>query len=420
MKAYRFFTMTLLVLWSLIMSITGCKYEPTEPLWKSSPATATAASIDSVVPAQALPGVNIITIYGKNLAGALDTSKVPLTDTTNNVFVYNGVFFNTTNADIVSVSSTVLKVRRPNMVTDSSWVKVVPDATLTGSQFGPYKISAVVEKSAAYLAADNVELSTIVIDNAENLYVLQRTLKHVYKITPSGLKTKVDSLRTAVPIDARISPVDGLMYMTGTALIANNRQIRTFDLTTGTTNTNWITLTIGVRRFDFDVNGNIYAGGNATGFVSVSPAKVVTTTTYYAAEEILSIRVYHGYVYVASRVGSSGTSKVYRHLIDASGNVGAQELVLDLGATSFSIRKIVNLAFSSDGTMYLGTNTSDPILVATSQGVDYFYKSILPTCSKLFFCWGSGTQLHLIGGEGVTGNEYGLYKINMGAPVGAR
>jgi hypothetical protein len=419
MNVYRFLPMTFLLFGSLILCITGCKNDVTDPLWKSPPATTTIATIDSLVPAQALPGVSIITIYGKNLSGVLDTSKIPLTDTTNNVFVYNGVYFNSTNADVVSTSSTVLKVRRPNMVTDSCWVKVVPNVALTGSQFGPYKISTVLERSDAYLVADNIELSTVVVDNAENLYVLQRTLKHVYKITPSGIKTKVDSLRTNVPVDAKISPVDGLMYITGTALVNNNRQIRTFDLTTGTTNTNWTTLAIGVRRFDFDASGNIYAGGNATGFVSVTPAKVVQTTAYYTAENILAIRVYQGYVYVASKVGVAGASKIYRHSIDASGNVGAQELVLDLGTTAFSTRTIINIAFSSDGTLYIGTNTSDPMLIATPQGVDFFYKSILPACNKLFFCWGTGTTLYLIGGEGV-GNEYGLYKISMGATVGAR
>jgi len=70
--------------------------------------------------------------------------------------------------------------------------------------------------------------------------------------------------------------------------------------------------------------------------------------------------------------------------------------------------------------MYIGANSSDPLLVVTPQGVDYFYKSIIPACSKYFSSWGNGTNLYLIAGDGTSGNEYVICKIDMGITVGAR
>jgi hypothetical protein len=425
MKAYQIFAMTFLVLASLITVITGCKYDAAAPLWDKPPATTIAAIIDSVSPARATPGVNIITIYGKNFTGAYDTSTVHSFTGQDTSIVYNGVYFDKVPADIVEVSSTVLKVRRPNIATDSCAVQVTPDIALTGDKFGPYKIDPVLVQSSAY--ALNTELTIVVVDQDENFIVIERNSKNVSKVSPSGVKTKIDSLRTDVPMDAKISPLDNnLLYMTG-KIPAGNKVIRRMNLTTGSVES-WKTLPStmsgqGARFCDFDKDGNFYTGGKTGGLIVVSTQGQVTTTKYYTNDEIFAIRVYDGYVYVASRLSSSISDpiKIWRHTVDASGTVGPQLPVLDMGTTGvFSGRLIRNISFSLDGTIYIGTNSTNPILVVTPQGVDYFYKGIIPTCSKYFSSWGNGTNLYLIAGDGTSANQYVVCKIDMGAKVGAR
>jgi hypothetical protein len=120
---------------------------------------------------------------------------------------------------------------------------------------------------------------------------------------------------------------------------------------------------------------------------------------------------------------------ITRHqILDANGSVGStEETILDMSTlgSSLSTRTIRQISFASDGTIYLGSTTSDPMLVVTPmtvipQEVDYFYKGIIPKCTKYSACWGSGTILYLIGGDSFVGNRWDIYKIDMGATVGAR
>jgi hypothetical protein len=439
MRAYSFYLLIFLILASLTALLIGCEYDVAEPLWNKPPLTAVAAVIDSVVPARAVAGVNIITIYGKNLTGAIDTTSIHTFQGRDTIIIYNGVYFDKLPAVVTENSSTAIKVRRPNMVADSSTIQVTPDAALSGAKISPYKIDPVLEKTDNF--AINVELNVIAVDNLGNYYVLERNSKVLSKFSSLGVRTRTDTLTTApktlstVPVEARISPVDGMLYMTGNVPLRPSTSIRRVDLVNMTVNNSWVTLASGrgVTYFDFDASGNIYAGGyNSTGsqysgLVVVTPAGVVT---YYTSDVIQAITVYQGYVYVAYKSGTSALpAKIARHTIDAGGNVGSQEIILDMTTSSiYPIRVIRSISFASDGTMYLGSSTTldpNPMLVVTPIGVtpqvvDYFYKSILPECSKFCSCWGNGTILYMIGGTGTTTNGYDIYKIDMGATVGAR
>ena len=107
-------------------------------------------------------------------------------------------------------------------------------------------------------------------------------------------------------------------------------------------------------------------------------------------------------------------TKIYKHDVSVAGTLGTQQLVYDWSASPYASRTVTSLAFSSDGTMYVGTSApANPIVVVTSQGADYFYKSILPAyCTQL--AWGNDNYLYMIGGNGATGTEWVTYRIDMG------
>jgi hypothetical protein len=219
-------------------------------------------------------------------------------------------------------------------------------------------------------------------------------------------------------MDASIGP-DGNLYMP-----ENNRAIDKVELATGTV-TRWTQLPSGkvVKFGDFADNGYFYTGGTRTDLMIV-PFDLATTPTtagFYANDEILAIRYYNGYIYVVSRPsGSQNPAQIWRHQTDATGKVGAQELVLDMSTTGeFSSRSITAIAFASNGTMYIATDSTNPILIVdpVTGELDFFYKNILlPYCKHL--AWGNGTYLYMISGDTNLGQEWTVYRVDMGT-VGA-
>jgi hypothetical protein len=142
----------------------------------------------------------------------------------------------------------------------------------------------------------------------------------------------------------------------------------------------------------------------------------VKTPGSYASDDILAIRVYNGYVYVASRTyGTQNPVKIWRNQIIAD-NLGAQELVLDFGATGeFSSRVVNDIAFSSDGVMFVATDGDDPILSfdISNQKMDIYYKGIVsPYCKRL--AWGKANYLYLINGDATAGQTWTVYRLDMG------
>ena len=411
MKPCCFLVAVVLFMAALMAIMIGCDFDVTQPRWYQPPTTTAVVTITGIDPVEATPGVNFITIHGTNFTGAIDTVVIH-NENVDTTFIYNGVYFDKVLADAVEFSATSIKVRRPNLVSNSCIVKVVSNsALLVAKSPAPYRIDAVLQRYGSFL--ENVVLAVVAVDREENLYVVETGSKYIYKIATDGDKTNIGTA-TRVPTDASIGP-DGNLY-----LPENNRAIDKVEIATGAV-TRWTQLPSGkvVKFGDFGNNGYFYTGGTRTDLVIV-PFDLSTTPTsagFYANDEILAIRFCNGYIYVVSRTsGSQNPAKIWRHLLDATGKVGSQELVLDMSTTGdFSSRMISAIAFSSNGTMYIATDSPDPILVVdpATNNVDFFYKDILPSNCKQFG-WGNGTYLYMISGDTNLGQEWTVYRVDMG------
>jgi hypothetical protein len=373
--------------------ISGCKSDVAGPIWEEPFSEPPSPKITSIVPAQALAGVNTITINGENFESTPGL---------------NAVYFDNTSAEIISGTSSSIVVRRPNIVSDSAVIKVVPRKSLMAVKYQPYKVEKVMEQYGEF--SENVTLSVVATDNQENLYVLEG--KNVYKVI-SNTEKSIFAVANRAALDAKIGP-DGNLYLVG-----NNRAIDKIDLTTAEVS-RWIQLPSGknVKYGDFDEYGNFYTGGKKTDLLVIEPGLTVKPAAgYYTTSDIITVRTFNNYVYVvATNADYADTAKIYRHSIDASGNVGEQELVLDMKMNEeLASRAIVGLTFSSGGVMYLATDAVNPIITYNlSDGtVDYLYKEILrPYCKS--FCWGTGTFMYMINGDTTTGEEWKVYKVNTG------
>jgi hypothetical protein len=414
------FFVRMIVLTALMLAIlSGCKYDVAEPMWDNSPAASTEVAITNIDPAQATPGVNVITINGTGFAGALDTTVVHLLngDVTN---IYRGVYFDNVAANIIECTPTTIKVLRPNLSGDTIRIKIVSDKALTVVKFGPYKIDAVVEPFGSFVA--NVPLSTVTVDNAGNLYVVETTTRYLWKVAPDGQKTTVMTrvggdtalVLTQAPSDLKISPDGRLFYLQ--SVFPRTKEIHMVDLNTPTVKDSlWYSFAPvkNVICGDFDANGYLYTAGRRSGIQVIRPNRTKRDDGYYATDTVTSMRVFNGYVYAATRTA------IYRHSISDTSKVGTPELVLDLTQGVSASRPIKALSFSADGSkMYIGTDSQYPILVADATSipippgnVDILYQGILsPYCKQ--FCFGN--YLYMISGNVAPAVNWILYKVDVG------
>ncbi|MEJ5352614.1 MAG: IPT/TIG domain-containing protein [Melioribacteraceae bacterium] len=383
----------LILLMLAVKFITGCKYDVAEPMWDKEFQGAPIPKITSVNPPQASAGVNTISIEGENL---------DVNGTT--------VYFDNLSADIISSSQSKIVVRRPNLVSQSCYIKVVPNQALVVAKYGPYKIDKVVERYGSFL--ENLQLSVLAVDKSENLYVVETSSRNIVKVTPDGSKSVIGTI-TRTPTDARVGP-NGKLYLLG-----NNRSIDMVDLTTGVTK-EWIRLPSGrvVKFGDFDANGYFYTGGTRSDLVIIAPDLSLSYAGLYSSDEILAVRVFNNYVYVVSRkAGTQDAAKIWRHPIISPGSLGARESFLDLSSFSeFASHTIKSITFSLEGKMFIATDSVNPILIYDSSlnQIDYFYKGILSPYCKYFY-WGNENYLYMIIGDTAAGQEWTVYRVDMGS-----
>ena len=397
MKANSFLLTAILFVTVILVLITGCEYNVSEPLWYQPYNAAPSPVISQVIPSEATPGVNTITIEGVNFK--TDTSTT-------------WVNFDNTPAEILSITTNSITVRRPNIASDSCKIKIIPHNAIEEAIYSPYKVSKVMEKYGGFLAG--AQLGIVAVDNQENLYVVETISKDIHKVTPAGDNTLLKGTGniSKAPYDGKIGP-DGNLYVT-----ENNRAVDKVDLATGDV-TRWTQLPSGkvVRFCDFGSNGFFYAGGAKTGIV-ILPFDLsadATVTTDYTSDEIEAIRFYNDYLYVVSKPNNSVEPvKIYKHAVNQDGSIGTQEEVFDMNSIGDS-SVVIGLTFGSDGKMFIATNSAGNAMrvVDPSGSVDTFYKGILrPYCVNIY--WGSGDYLYMINGDTIAGEEWTVYRINMG------
>jgi len=409
MKKYYTLIGGVLLIIAALMLIQGCKYDVAEPQWDLPFSSGPDPVITSVVPdSQAAPGVNSITINGQNFSAAADS---------------NDVWFGTYQAEVVSNSATSITVRRPNLVTESVELRVSPrtEALVEAVYNKMYKIDAVKSEYGTFVA--NIELMFVAVDKQENVYTCYSSAdtafnRKMVKVTPSGEQTILPMKVSRVTNEAKFGP-DGRLYLFGA-----NRTIEVADFLQQTVSA-WTTLPSGktVRYGDFDPDGYLYTGGNSTDLMIVAPDSAHTATALgvYSKSQINAVRVYNGFVYlgVKAPTGQSPAYAIWRHAIVGSGVLGTQELVLDWSASAYSDRTVKGITFSTDGVMYIATDSPDPLLIADPT-LDIFYKSILTPYCKAFY-WGSGNYIYMLCGNTTPAEKWKIYRVDMGttgAPYG--
>jgi WD40 repeat protein len=382
----------LILVWILTIILAGCEYDIKQPLWYQNFKEPAVPKITQLVPDKVAPaGINRITILGENFGSVIGD---------------NDVYFNNVAVEILSACPDSVTVRRPNIVSDSAVVTVVPHQALVVAKYSPYKIDLVQGSYGSFL--DNLVLAALAVDADENLYVIENTSRIVYKITPEGDKTQL-AVASRIVFDATIAPSGKLTFL------ISNTAILQMDPVTGAEET-WVTLKKRVTCGDFDQYGAFYAGGKSTDLIVVKPDLTNSSNGGYASLEIVVIRAYKDFLYVVANNSKPDATNpavaVYRHaILDANGTLGERELILDWSTTGdYAASTINDIAFSENGTMYIATNNANPIFMLNSDNSqDILYKTILPTTAEKL-AWGSSHYAYMIRG----GTNWEVIRIDMG------
>jgi hypothetical protein len=382
-----------IVVAALMMVITGCEYNAPTAMYYQKQKTTIKTSITQLDPdTEAGAGINYITIMGENFSPVQE---------------HNRVYFDGYEAEIVSTSPTAIAVRRPNKSGDSITVKVVTDSALEIAQYQGYKIKSVFAPWGGFIGND--QLGAVAVDKNENVYVIQRIPSTVYRITPDGENSVIGEASRAAT-DAKIGPT-GDLY-----LLVNQRTISRMNVNTGE-ETEWLDVGKRVSYGDFDSNGNFYVSGRRSGIVVIAPDNSIKTIDVYLRDEIFCVRVFNDYVYLLVELASPGENMpelaIWKHkILDSVGTLGEAELVLDMATTGEYAESTINdFTFSHDGTIYIGTEYAQPVLVVKPDlSMDMLYKNILPG-RAMKLVWGNGNYIYMIEG----GDENNLLRVDIGA-----
>ena len=182
-----------------------------------------------------------------------------------------------------------------------------------------------------------------------------------------------------------------------------------------------------ITKFDFDENGNIYAGGSGGIYYINLTDNSISQNLGYENANLSEMRVFNGSLYI------SDSTNIWQIPIAGAGVLGGQNSLVDLNTIpSLSNCRITSFTFDENGSIYLCLQHHPQycLFFRESNGsITPFYhdSSILPnTVEKLI--WGNGRYLYLCSSSlaGATAGLFAsqrIYRMTMdrnGAPYQGR
>jgi hypothetical protein len=394
---------------TFLLVITGlisvsCEFEEPTSIWDlpDDQSADDAPVITDILPSDSsLAGVGEMRIVGEKFSGDMGQ---------------NVIFFNDTQAEVISDTETEIVIKTPTVTGDALAVRVARKGAYLFSNPMSYRIIPSVVKHAELGPTETP--SSLAVDRNEYAYVTLAT-GFVRKIDPTGAAEDIGSSFIIAP-GMKIGPDFDIYAMWN---LRNRGQIWRFYLDTtvtiecdttwaDTTHTTYTDVTCDTTEdifytetsafsfseqgfdFDFDADGNLWAG-TGTSLIHVTPDGSKTTADSYSGE-VRTVRVIDGAVY-ALEGGEAGSQKILRSTISGAGSVGAQVQVLDLGAeTDLAGVTVNNFTLSSAGDIYLATDDSASGLIVyyTDEGMfERFYPRMINT-PLMYLAWGNGPFLY--------------------------
>lgn len=341
------------------------------------------------------PTITSISPVGSAVA-AMDTVIVQGTNFSS-VLAENTVFFNSSPAALLSSTPTQIMLMAPLVPADSIAVRVVVQGSVQFSNISLYKLKAGVANWGSLQANDtSTSVTTDASGNLLAAILLKAIEGGIIKCTPAGVRS------TYAPATAGVALWSSLKMGPGGYLYAarNFRAVYRFSPGGGSSATVWQAFPVGtaIADIDFDQSGNLWGGGNNSNIYCVTQGKVTTTVPFVG--NVHCVRVFNGYLYFSAKTDAG--EKIWRAQITGT-TLGTPEIYFDFGASN-PTNVPLSITFSSDGTMYVGTDTQSGLLIVnTNKTVSVpfgAYKAMFGT-GLAYLAWGSADDLYASTSNGV-------------------
>lgn len=371
-KLYKYLSLTILA----AFLVTGCNEDPNPGLDDLISPSTTPPSISTIEPSSGgLAGITVLTINGSNFSS--DQSK-------------NAVFFNGVKGEVLSATSTQLKVRPPNVISDSVQVKASVFKVENFSNIVFYKLAPAAVEIFKFDPANSGTPYGITVDANENVYtsVAKQTNAGIYKVDPQG------TLSLWARKDAE-SFFNSLTMGPSDVIYATRRVRAIFQVSEGIPSSTYATYTASIggtaSDSDFDQNLNLWVGANGN-ILSITPAKVIQAFPFDG--NINAIKIFNGAIYAVA--ASNNQQILWKVPIISADNIGTPEVYFNFTSEVDSVIKLNDISIAADGDIYIGTDAKkDPIYVIhPDKSFEQLYPGIIKSTVNSL-CWGTGNYLYM-------------------------
>jgi len=342
----------LFIAFTLSMLIISCSPDVTPSLYSDQDGGATPV-ITSMVPTQGLAGVTEITISGENFSAEASD---------------NFVYFGPLKANIISATSTELKVLAPDLVDDSIQVKIAVAGVEKFSNTEQYRLDAAVAEVFPFQGFQ--EPYAVTTDALGNLYISlveDNTGKGIKKITPDG------EMIDYAPIGGGETFFWSMKYKSGGTLYAVRGLQAVFKITEGNKSEPFVIFssTNKMVDLDFDKDQNIWTAGKGGEIFRVTLDKDVKSFDF--ADDVSAVRIFNDYLYLAAK--SDGIQNIVRIPIISADSLGTAEIYFQFSSNVEAGTEVKSFTFAADGSMYIATTSiagsedpMNPIMYVNTDG----------------------------------------------------
>lgn len=369
----------ILFLFAVIIGIAGCTEDPEETLYRDDliGPDYPPPVIESVnPPEEALAGVTEITITGQNFSPNAG---------------YNLVFFDSELGDIISATGSEIVVRAPLYADTSIDLKVAVRKVEDFSNVYQYKLNPAVFETGFNTMKS---ISDVAVNNDGVLFLIGNG--KINKILPDGNLEFYSNISNSAFPAIKFGPDNQIFFV----LIRGSATAFLVIPEGGGAAEQNIIIGAKLRAFDFDSQGNIWAGSETNGLYYITyPEGNITEFpfNYWVSD----VKTYEGYLYVAAsdRTADDEDTEeaVWRFPINNS-ILGEAEKYFDF-SSNFPESDIESFIFSADGDLYLSTSNDKILVVYPDKTSEFLYENqiVSPILSSLV--WGAETQFYYISGE---------------------
>ena len=380
--------MRILSLFRIILPISLVMFSCEDPnypenIWDEDDQGNASPSISSVEPeGSAFAGIDTLTINGQNFSE--NTSA-------------NLVYFNNMLGNVISATSTSLRVVTPNLVSDSVQIRVaVQGAFLFADHSSLYTLTAAVSDYGPF--DQFTDIFSLDLDRDENLIVsMDGSPNAEFWIVDTNQDSAVWSGALAKGSGMKLGPTGSVYFVNYQRYLYKDEQ--------GTPKENteiFKRLNGNVTDLDFDSNGNLFAGGTGSiiDVVDINDdgglTSGVTEVKNLDTLDVLSLRVFNDHLYVLTTTVSSDQAIYKMQILDDSGSLGDLELVFDWSAYTNKLSSALCFTLSEAGDLFVGSDSDDqPLTYIQNGNASGFYSSIL-TAPISYMAWGNSNYLYLI------------------------